>query len=41
MGVLALVVHGEVDNSYFLPDLSVIFWLCVGVVALWLREAPA
>jgi O-antigen ligase len=41
MGVLTLVVHGEVDNSYFLPDLSVIFCLCVGVAALWLREAPA
>jgi putative inorganic carbon (HCO3(-)) transporter len=40
MGVLALVVHGEVDNSYFLPDLSAIFWLCAGVVALWRREAP-
>jgi O-antigen ligase len=39
LGVLALVVHGEVDNSHFLPDLSAIFWLCVGVVALWLREA--
>jgi putative inorganic carbon (HCO3(-)) transporter len=39
MAMLALLVHGEVDNSYFLPDLSAIFWLCVGVVALWLREA--
>lgn len=34
----AMVVHGEVDNSYFLPDLSVIFWLCLGVVTLWERR---
>jgi O-antigen ligase len=33
--MLAAVIHGEVDNSYFLPDLSVIFWLCLGVVTLW------
>ncbi len=25
--ILAMLVHGLVDNSYFLPDLSVIFWL--------------
>ncbi len=32
--MLALVVHGEVDNSYFLPDLAVYFWLCIGVVTI-------
>jgi len=38
--MVATVVHGEVDNSYFLPDLSVIFWLCLGVVTLWERRTP-
>ncbi len=32
--MLALVIHGEVDNSYFLPDLAVYFWLCLGIVTL-------
>jgi putative inorganic carbon (hco3(-)) transporter len=36
--MLATVIHGEVDNSYFLPDLAVIFWLCLGVVTLWERS---
>jgi O-antigen ligase len=36
--MVAIVVHGEVDNSYFLPDLSVIFWLCLGVASLWERR---
>ncbi|HWE61162.1 MAG TPA: O-antigen ligase family protein [Chloroflexota bacterium] len=35
IAMLAFVVHGQVDNSYFLPDLSVLFWLCLGIVALW------
>jgi putative inorganic carbon (HCO3(-)) transporter len=35
--MLATVIHGEVDNSYFLPDLAVFFWLCLGVVTLWAR----
>ncbi len=37
--MLATVVHGEVDNSYFLPDLAVFFWLCLGVVTLWEQRA--
>ncbi len=36
--MLATVIHGEVDNSYFLPDLAVIFWLCLGVITLWERS---
>jgi putative inorganic carbon (HCO3(-)) transporter len=39
--MLATVVHGEVDNSYFLPDLAVFFWLCLGVVTLWEQRAGA
>jgi O-antigen ligase len=27
------LVHGLVDNSYFLPDLAVIFWLLCGLVS--------
>ena len=27
------VVHGLVDNSYFLPDMAIVFWLTVFVVA--------
>jgi len=27
------VVHGLVDNSYFLPDMAIIFWLTLAVVA--------
>jgi putative inorganic carbon (HCO3(-)) transporter len=26
------VVHGMIDNSYFLPDLAIIFWLTLGVL---------
>jgi hypothetical protein len=39
MAMLAFAVHGQVDNSYFLPDLAVLFWMCFGVVALWQRDA--
>jgi O-antigen ligase len=28
------VVHGLVDNSYFLPDMAVIFWLTLSIAAL-------
>ena len=28
------VVHGFVDNSYFLPDMAIIFWLTLAVVAV-------
>ncbi|MGI8827068.1 MAG: O-antigen ligase family protein [Chloroflexota bacterium] len=31
-GMLAAVAHGLVDNSYFLIDLSILFWLFVGYV---------
>ena len=40
VAMLAFVVHGQVDNSYFLPDLSALFWLCIGVVTLAWREIP-
>lgn len=34
-GALAdTVVHGLVDNSFFLPDLAVLFWLGFGIVSL-------
>ena len=32
--VLALLVHGLVDNSYFVPDLAMLFWLAVAAVAV-------
>lgn len=38
VAMLALVVHGQVDNSYFLPDLAALFWLCLGVVTLAWRD---
>ena len=40
LAMLAFVVHGQVDNSYFLPDLAALFWLCLGVVTLAWRDAP-
>lgn len=30
--MLASVVHGMVDNSYFLPDLSMLFWFMMGTL---------
>lgn len=37
--MLAFVLHGLVDNSYFLMDLALMFWLGVGSVhVLWLRQ---
>jgi O-antigen ligase len=27
------LVHGSLDNSYFLPDLALIFWLTIAVIA--------
>ena len=36
--MLALVIHGQVDNSYFQPDLAVFFWLCTGIVTLLHRD---
>jgi hypothetical protein len=35
VAMVAFVAHGEVDNSYFLPDIAVFFWLCLGIVTLW------
>ena len=32
--MLDLVIHGTIDNSYFLLDLASIFWLSLGVVRL-------
>jgi hypothetical protein len=34
------VAHGLVDNSYFLPDLAIVFWLTVAVVATLERPSP-
>jgi len=31
--MFAALIHGLVDNSYFLPDLSIIFWLLCGFAA--------
>lgn len=33
------VVHGLVDNSFFLVDLSVLFWLMFAIVAVLARQA--
>ena len=30
--MVAMVVHGMVDNFYFLPDLSMVFWLFIGLL---------
>jgi O-antigen ligase len=38
--MLAGLLHGLVDNSYFLPDLAVIFWFLCGFSA-WLERVPA
>jgi hypothetical protein len=37
VAVVAFVAHGQVDNSYFLPDMAVLFWLSLGIVSLWRR----
>jgi O-antigen ligase len=34
----ASLVHGLVDNSYFLEDLSIVFWLLCGYVSWLTRE---
>jgi putative inorganic carbon (HCO3(-)) transporter len=31
-GMLTLVIHGMVDNSYFLPDLAFIFWFFIAAI---------
>jgi putative inorganic carbon (HCO3(-)) transporter len=33
-GMLTMVVHGMVDNSFFLPDLAFIFWFFIGVLLI-------
>lgn len=33
------VLHGMVDNSFFLPDLAVLFWLVFGIVSLLSRPS--
>jgi putative inorganic carbon (HCO3(-)) transporter len=33
-----IVVHGLVDNSFFLPDLAVLFWLIFAIVGVLQRE---
>ncbi len=43
-GMLTMLIHGMVDNSYFLPDLAFIFWFFIGVVLIVDRlvvDAPA
>jgi putative inorganic carbon (HCO3(-)) transporter len=35
----AALVHGLVDNFYFVPDLAVAFWLLIGLVELGYRRA--
>lgn len=33
-GLADILLHGLVDNSFFLPDLAMLFWLMFGIVAL-------
>lgn len=30
--LVALVAHGMVDNSYFVPDLATVFWMLIGLL---------
>lgn len=39
--MLAALVHGLVDNSYFLPDLALIFWVLCAVVTARPERADA
>ena len=32
--LLATVVHGAIDNSFFLPDLAILWWLCLASLAM-------
>jgi O-antigen ligase len=34
------VVHGLVDNSFFLPDLAALTWLCVALIEHHLGSQP-
>ncbi len=38
--MLASLIHGLVDNSYFLPDLAIMFWLLCGVVSWAATGSP-
>lgn len=38
--MVAFVVHGLIDNSYFLPDLAVLFWLGFAIVRVLRATAP-
>ncbi|MCS6801139.1 MAG: O-antigen ligase family protein [Chloroflexota bacterium] len=40
-GMLAALLHGMIDNGYFLPDLAFLFWLAVGGMAVLAREQAA
>ncbi|HMA33615.1 MAG TPA: O-antigen ligase family protein [Chloroflexia bacterium] len=40
-GMLAVLVHGLVDNSYFLQDLALTFWLFCALLQIIWRQAPA
>jgi O-antigen ligase len=35
-----LLVHGSLDNSYFLVDLAILFWLHLAVIVIATREPP-
>jgi tetrahydromethanopterin S-methyltransferase subunit C len=37
-GMLAGVIHGLVDNSYFLVDLSILFWTFCALVSFAASE---
>jgi O-antigen ligase len=39
-GMLAGIIHGLIDNSYFLVDLSIFFWLFCAAIS-WLRSESA
>jgi O-antigen ligase len=40
LGAMAdMLVHGFIDNSYFLVDLAFVFWLCLALVELDPKEA--
>ncbi|MFN8533596.1 MAG: O-antigen ligase family protein [Dehalococcoidia bacterium] len=37
-GMVAALVHGVIDNGYFLPDLAILFWMAVGGMTVLARE---
>jgi O-antigen ligase len=39
--MLAALLHGMLDNGYFLPDLALLFWLAVGGMAVLGRDQTA